>query len=99
MSTTDSKKKIERSKFVTPAYTLSNLLKQEEFISHSMETFLGWMDAYAGDKKPMKLNNYFSYLTFDVIGEVVFSKQFGFLAKGEDVGNAIKSSLALNAYV
>jgi hypothetical protein len=36
---------------------------------------------------------------FDVIGEVVFSKPFGFLEQGKDIGNAIQNSLALSAYI
>lgn len=47
----------------------------------------------------MDINTYISFATFDVIGEVVFSKQFGFLEQGKDIGNAIGNSLALNAYV
>ncbi|KAK8042325.1 cytochrome P450 [Apiospora phragmitis] len=34
-----------------------------------------------------------------VIGEVTFSRKFGFLEQGIDVGNSISSSLALNAYI
>ncbi|KAH8666925.1 cytochrome P450 [Xylariales sp. PMI_506] len=99
MSTTDPKKKVEKSKYIAPAYTLSNLLQQEEFISRVMEPFFNWMDSYAVDKKPMKLCEFFSYATFDVVGEIAFSQQFGFLEKGQDIGNAIANSLALNAYV
>lgn len=99
MSITDPKKKIEKSKYVTPAYTLSNLLRQEEFISRAMEPLFNWMDSYAAEKKPMKLCDFFSYATFDVVGEIAFSTRFGFLEKGQDIGNAIGNSLALNAYV
>lgn len=47
----------------------------------------------------MELNKFISYATFDVIGEIVFSKPFGFLQQGKDIGNAIGSSLALYAYI
>jgi hypothetical protein len=47
----------------------------------------------------MDLSTYISYATFDVIGEVVFSKEFGFLNQGKDIGNAIANSLALNTYI
>jgi len=57
------------------------------------------MDAYATSKKPMDLSRYISYTTFDVIGEVVFSKAFGFLERGQDIRSAIANSLALNAYI
>ncbi|KAJ3546856.1 hypothetical protein NM208_g1799 [Fusarium decemcellulare] len=99
MSTTDPKKKVEKSKYIASAYTVSSVLRSEEHIGRAFESFLDWMDKYASDKKPMDLNKFISYATFDVIGEIVFSKQFGFLEKGEDIGNAIENSLALNAYV
>jgi len=99
MSTTDPKKKIEKSKYIAAAYTVSSLLRSEEHIDSTFETFLDWMNKYATDKKPMNLNSYISYLTFDVIGEIVFSKSFGFLTQGKDIGNSISNSLALNAYI
>jgi cytochrome P450 len=99
MSTTDPKKKIEKSKYIAAAYTVSNLLRSEEHIDRTFESFLDWMDKYATDKKLMDLNTFISYATFDVIGEVVFSKSFGFLEQGKDIGNSIGNSLALNAYI
>ncbi|KAI4914601.1 hypothetical protein J4E90_004632 [Alternaria incomplexa] len=99
MSTTDPRKKIEKSKHIAAAYTVSNLLRSEEHIDRTFESFLAWVDNYATTKKPMHLNTYISYLTFDVIGEIVFSKPFGFLAQGKDIGNSISNSLALNAYI
>ncbi|KAF1810375.1 cytochrome P450 [Eremomyces bilateralis CBS 781.70] len=99
MSTTDPKKKVEKSKYIAAAYTVSSILRSEEHIDRTFESFLHWLDIYAADKKPMDLNKFISYATFDVIGEIVFSKQFGFLEQGKDIGNAIGNSLALNAYV
>jgi hypothetical protein len=47
----------------------------------------------------MDVNKYISFATFDVISEVVFSKSFGFLEQGKDIGNAISNSLDLTAYL
>ncbi|KAF4461647.1 Pisatin demethylase [Fusarium albosuccineum] len=99
MSTTDPKKKVEKSKYIASAYTVSSVLRSEEHIGRAFESFLDWLDKYASEKKPMDINKFISYATFDVIGEIVFSKQFGFLEKGDDIGNAIENSLALNAYI
>lgn len=98
MSTTDPKIKSERSKYVTPAYTTSSILRQEEFIGNAVEPLLEWLDSYASSKKPMDLSRFLSFATFDVIGEVIFSTRFGFLEQGKDIGNAIDNSLSLNAY-
>ncbi|KAK6063956.1 hypothetical protein SCUP515_12050 [Seiridium cupressi] len=99
MSTLDPKTKIEKSKHAAPAYTLSNLLRREEVIAGAILPLLDWLDAYAADKKPMDLDHFFSYTTFDVVGEFAFSKRFGFLEQGKDIENAIKSSKALSGYV
>lgn len=99
MSTTDPKKKVEKSKYIAGAYTITNILRSEVHIDRTFESFLSWLDEYAKAQAPMDINKYISFATFDVIGEVVFSKQFGFLEQGEDIGNSIRNSLALNAYV
>jgi len=98
MSTINPKEKVERSKNLAPGYSLSNVLQSEEAVTRTIEMLLDWMDMYAESKKPMELDKYFTYAAFDVVGEVIFSKQFGFLKEGEDIGSAISNSLALNAY-
>jgi cytochrome P450 len=90
---------MEKSKYVAGAYTVSNILRSEEHVDQTFESFLGWLDTYARSKEPMDLSKFISYATFDVIGQVAFSKPFGFLEQGKDIGNAIGNSLALNAYV
>ncbi|KAK8102239.1 hypothetical protein PG984_015385 [Apiospora sp. TS-2023a] len=99
MSTTDPKQKMERSRRLAPGYALSNVIKSEPAIDETVSMFLNWLDAYASSRKPMDLGKFFSYLTFDVVGEVSFSRRFGFLEQGVDVGNSIGTSLALNAYI
>lgn len=99
MAITDPKKKIEKSKHIAPAYTLSQLIRQEEHISDAIEPLLGWLDSYAADQKPMDLDQFLSYTAFDVVGEFAFSKRFDFLKHGHDIGNSIKNAVVLNAYV
>ncbi|WXC50872.1 hypothetical protein QX201_010574 [Fusarium graminearum] len=99
MSTTDPKRKVEKSRYIAGAYSVSNVVRSEEHIDRTFEQFLEWMNRNANDKKPIHLDKFISYTTFDVIGEIVFSKQFGFLEQGIDIGGAIRNSLALNAYV
>lgn len=99
MSTTDPRKKVKKSRYIAGAYSVSNVVRSEEHIDRTFEQFLEWMNRYANDKKPIYLDKFISYTTFDVIGEIVFSKQFGFLEQGIDIGGAIRNSLALNAYV
>ncbi|KAK6839281.1 cytochrome P450 [Apiospora arundinis] len=99
MSTTDPKQKLDRSKRLAPGYAMSNVIKSEPAINETIEVFLDWLDSFASSKKPMDLDKFFTYLTFDIVGEVTFSRKFGFLEQGIDVGNSISNSLALNAYI
>ncbi|KAF5024535.1 hypothetical protein F66182_3298 [Fusarium sp. NRRL 66182] len=99
MSTLDPKKKVDKSKYIAAAYTVSSVLRSEQYVDQTFELFLSWLDKFAREKKPMNLDKFITYATFDVIGEIVFSKHFGFLEQGKDIGNAIENSLALNAYV
>lgn len=60
-----------------------------------IEKLLGWMDDFAGTGAPMALDTFLNFTTFDVVGEVLFSKAFGFLAAGEDIGNSIANNIAM----
>jgi hypothetical protein len=99
MSMTDPRKKAGKSKYIAGAYNVSNILRSEDYIDQTFELFIRWLDKYAEDVRPMDVNRYISFATFDVIGEVIFLTSFGFLQQGRDIGNAISNSLALNAYV
>ncbi|KAK6703612.1 hypothetical protein SNK04_013541 [Fusarium graminearum] len=90
MSTTDPRKKVGKSRYIAGAYSVSNFVRSEEHIDRTFEQFLEWMNRYANDKKPMHLDKFISYTTFDVIGEIVFSKQFGFLEQAAVLTNQEK---------
>ncbi len=57
------------------------------------------MDKYAQAHQPMHSDKYFTYVTFDNLGEAVFAQPFGFITKGEDIGGSIKNSRSLNCYM
>lgn len=95
MSSRDPKVKIERSKAFASGYAQSNVIKYEEAINRMIEKLLGWMDKYADSGKPMELDEFISFTTFDVVGEVLFSKEFGFLEKGIDIENTLKNNIMM----
>ncbi|KAH8898076.1 cytochrome P450 [Thozetella sp. PMI_491] len=97
MATVDPKKKIERSKSFTPAYSLTNVLQQEDVVDEAIEMLLRWLDKYAEGHNAMDLDKFFTFTAFDIVGELNFSRKFGFLETGADLGNSISNSLALNA--
>jgi hypothetical protein len=53
----------------------------------------------AMENKPVEFDKWFNYLAFDVIGEITFSKAFGFLETGTDVGGSVENSRILTLYV
>ncbi|TLD04982.1 uncharacterized protein PgNI_10028, partial [Pyricularia grisea] len=77
MSILDPRAKMELSKALSPGYALSNVLQSEEAVGRLIERLMNWMDVFARDGKPMDLDEYLSYTTLDIVGEVVFSKPFG----------------------
>lgn len=98
LSTTDPKKKTARSKAFASGYTLSNMLRTEEHIDRAVEKLLGWMDRFAAERTPMALDLFFSFTAFDIIGEVLFSRPFGFLDKGADIDGTLHVGQPINAY-
>lgn len=98
LSTTNPKEKTARSKAFASGYTLSNMLQTEEHIDRTIEKLLGWMDKHAAEQKPMALDLFFSYTAFDIIGEVLFSRPFGFIEKGQDIDGTLHVGQPINAY-
>lgn len=47
----------------------------------------------------MDLDKFFTYMAFDITGEITFSKPFGFLDEGRDVGGAIATNVALQIFL
>lgn len=92
MSEPDPKQKVERSKTFAAGFAQSNLLRSEDVISDTISQLLDHMDGYEQRKEPMDLDKYFTYTAFDVVGEVLCSKPFGFLKEGKDVNNAIATN-------
>lgn len=95
MSIVDPKRKVELSKQFASGYTLTNALKSEEAMDGLVARLLEWMDRSAASQEPMELDRYVTFLTFDLLGEVLFSKPFGYVAAGEDIGGSIATNLRL----
>lgn len=73
-----------------------NVLQYEPHITRTIERLLEWMEKYSRNKAPMSLDEFFAYATFDVVGEVVFARPFGFLEEGTDIGNSVANSETLS---
>ncbi|KAH8592880.1 cytochrome P450 [Bisporella sp. PMI_857] len=99
LSVLDPKEKVEMSKQLASAYTMSNVLRSEEQISTLISKLLGWVSNYADTKRPMDLDKFITFTAFDIVGQLVFSKEFGFLEQGIDIDDTIHLQLGFNCYV
>lgn len=73
----DPKDKNECSKYLSTGYLQHNVIKSEPAMDTNISKLIGWMDNFAEDKKPMDLDNFFTYVSFDITGDIIFSKPFG----------------------
>lgn len=99
MSVLEPKGKVELSKQLASAYAMSNVIKNEEQISALIERLMQWLDKFSESHEPMDLAQLFTFTAFDVVGEVVFSKPFGFLEQGADIDDCISQTLQFESYV
>ncbi|KAI1879725.1 hypothetical protein JX265_002679 [Neoarthrinium moseri] len=99
MSVLDPKDKVEISKQLASAYAMSNVIKSEGHITALIGRLLEWLDKFAESGKPMDLSQFFTFTAFDVVGEVVFSKPFGFIEQGIDIDDCISQTLKFESYI
>lgn len=95
----DPKDKNECSKYLSTGYLQHNVSKSEPAIDTNISKFIGWMDKFAKEKKPMDLDKFFTYVSFDITGDIIFSKPFGFIDQGKDLNNSIAMNTGLEIYI
>ncbi|KAK8136736.1 hypothetical protein PG984_004676, partial [Apiospora sp. TS-2023a] len=115
MSECDPKEVIRRSRNVNAGYALSNVIRSEPEVDALVRLLEQRLDECISrqpqkqekvQEKPIAnggtvvdLNHWITYFTFDVLGEVTFSKPFGFLAAGRDIRDTVANSRYLVAYL
>ncbi|KAB5578026.1 cytochrome P450 [Coniochaeta sp. 2T2.1] len=95
----------QKKRVANVPYSMAAMQQLSPFINDTIELFMRKIDEHraanvgAGPKgKVFDLGAYLHYFAFDVLGEVAFSRSFGFLAEGRDVDNAIKTIDQSQAY-
>ena len=101
MSETDHKEMVRRTRNVAVGYSLSSLLNGEGHIDSCISLFREQLNrlvklAPAGG---IHLDKWINYLAFDIVGEATFSKSFGFLLAGHDIGDSISNQFKLRLYI
>ncbi|KEF55721.1 uncharacterized protein A1O9_08471 [Exophiala aquamarina CBS 119918] len=78
-------------RMVSAAFSMTAVMEMEDFISDCVTMFETRLGEFADKKKPIDMAHWLQCYAFDVIGEVTFARRFGFLEKGEDVGDIMKT--------
>lgn len=99
MSETDPKRHIEKGRNVAAGFALSNIIRSEPQVDDIIQSLEKQLDVHAGSGKEAHMDRWFNYFAFDVVGEVTFSQNFGFVKAGNDIGNAIANARKLALYV
>ncbi|KAH8801441.1 cytochrome P450 [Xylogone sp. PMI_703] len=87
----DEKLHAYRRKFVNNLYSLTSILESEQYVDDCTHMFITRMDEFAISGKSMDLGIWFQMYAFDVIGELFFGKQFGFMKDRHDYHDYIRS--------
>ncbi|KAK0510977.1 hypothetical protein JMJ35_006529 [Cladonia borealis] len=77
---------------IAPLFSLSNAVTFESFIDEVLEVLCRQIDQrYIGSQDIVDLGNWLQYFAFDVMGTMTFSKRYGFLEQGQDVGGMLET--------
>ena len=89
----------QQRRLVSRAYSMDALKDLEPHVNAAIETFLSKMATFKGQS--IDMGKWTQLFAFDIIGEVTFSKSFGFMEAGSDDGsfNAIETALRSAAWI
>lgn len=76
---------------VSGTYSMSAILAMESLISEVMDLNTEVLGKIAVKGSPMRLDEWVSYFTFDVVGQISMGAPIGFLKAGKDVDDIIAS--------
>jgi cytochrome P450 len=99
MSELDPTRHIQKTRNLSAGFSLSNIRKTEPYIDRCLQVLSRQLDGLAASGAPVHFQDWFSFFAFDVLGEVTFSKSFGFLEEGIDIRNAIANTGSLVYYI
>jgi len=83
----------QKKRVAATPYSMASMLNQSDRIDSVIQLLRAKLDGFAaaGHTKPIDLGNWLHYFAFDVLGEVAFSRLFGFLDEGCDVEGCIRT--------
>ncbi|KAJ5523413.1 hypothetical protein N7513_012957 [Penicillium frequentans] len=99
MSELDPQRHIQKQRNVASGYALSNIIQHEAHFDAVLQLLISRLDDFCKSEQQVELDQWLIFLAYDSAGEVIFSKSFGFLEQGKDVGDAILNTRRLAPYV
>lgn len=99
MSELDPQRHIQKQRNVASGYALSNIIQHEAHFDAVLQLLTSRLDDFCKSEQQVELDQWLIFLAYDSAGEVIFSKSFGFLEQGKDVGDAILNTRRLAPYV
>lgn len=99
MSERDPKKYGPMRSDVASAFTMTSVIKIEPTIDKLIQLFELRLNDTCKQEHPIDLGSWLHFLTYDILGEILFSSQFGFVNEGRDVGRSIKNNFYLSTYI
>ncbi|KAJ5382246.1 hypothetical protein N7517_000157 [Penicillium concentricum] len=91
-STQDNKEHAFLRKRLSGAYSMTSILKFEQYIQSCLDLFMIQMQKHVGLGKPVNMSEWTNMLAFDVVGELAYGSPLGQLESGTDTLN-IRSSI------
>lgn len=94
-NTTDETFHAKLRRSVANSYAMTTLVQFEPLVDSTTVIFLEQLEQRFADRPGEEgvcdFGTWLQYYAFDVIGELSFSKRFGFVEKGKDIDNIIGS--------
>jgi cytochrome P450 len=81
----DMKRHAETRKRFQGMYSMSALVSYEGYVDSCAEIFAQRLEEFAASGEVIDMAHWFQCYAFDVIGDITYSRRFGFLDRGEDM--------------
>jgi hypothetical protein len=78
-------------RMVANGFSMTALLEMESLVDDCVKVFESRLDDFVESRQVIDLGHWLQCYAFDVIGQITFSKRFGFLDKGNDIGGMMKT--------
>jgi len=77
---------------IAPLFSLSNVITYEPFVDKVLAVMIEQLDKRcANTGEPFDFGLWLQFFAFDVMGTLTFSKRYGFLETGKDVGGMLET--------